>query len=243
MKKILSTLIAGALIASMVFTGCSDISVEEDKTQDSKESISFGNYSKFGAELKSRFENSYKSYEKRSLDSTEYIDFNDETSLIFNENESSSNFLLRNGHISVEAAAYIDRIESFFNNEEINIDTEAVNIKITAIEQKAMEKLSGKDLDAVMYYAEAAKASVSFFSENAINNFAARWSWKKIRKIRNIVVSVAVSSTIGGALGFALSGGNKIIAGASALTSGFYAGVKSNETGEICICGAYKKNK
>ena len=232
MKKVLSVILSGILIASIILTGCSNISSEDVKTTEKEETHAFGKYSDFGVTLKSCFEGTYDTSAQRSIveDDLDYLELD--------ASKSSADFLKENGFISEIAAVYINKIEILFDNV---TDIKEINVKISAIEQEVMNNLFDKDLDAVMYYAEAAKVSASYFSDNDTNR-SARWGWKSIKKIRNVVVSTAASAVVGAGVGFVASGGNLAATIITAATCGFAGGKESYSTGKIVIVAKYNNN-
>ncbi len=236
MKKIFSSIIASALAVSMILTSCSDLSVSDNQANESKTVATFGKYSEFGANLKSKFE---EDSARALLGQEETLAAEDEDCILLDADESSASFLLKNDYVSETAASYIERMDGLFDAE---ADEESIVAGIVAIEQEAIEKLSDDDLDSVMYYAEAAKAGVSVFSEYDSDTGARRLSWRKLRKIRNIVVSVAVSAVVGFGVGYAVSGGNPIVAAATAVTCGAAGGKASYDSGEICVVFKYNKS-
>lgn len=163
MKKILSSVIASLMLVTFILYSCSHLSDEETKATSSS-TAEFGKYSEFGASVKSGFEEKFEDAENArsallSETSVKESDETDENVEYLDEDASSAEYLLENNYISETAAAYIKRIESAIDNAE---SKSGFNEEVSAIKNGAMENLSDSDLDSVMYYAEASKASADY---------------------------------------------------------------------------------
>lgn len=128
------------------------------------------------------------------------------------------------------------KIEKLFDSE----NDSAIEDGITGIENEAMEKLSGDDLDNVMYYAEAAKGGISYWSE--VDNSGERSVWSKIKKhIKKIAISAGLGAVVGIATGFLINSatGNPAAAISAGIVTGIYSSLasayKAYNTGKISI--------
>lgn len=229
MKRIINVFVASVFIASMVLTSCSDISVADEKSKAVETSGSFGKYSDFGSSLKSQLDEAYTNAAQRAVADNEAIELSGDNYITLGENESTSDILKENGYISEAASAYIEKIEALFDTE---CNIESLNEKIAAIEQEVMTNLSDKDLDAVMYYAEALKVGASYFADKA-DLSGARFSLGSIASnIKNAAISFAASALIAGCLAIPAGLPTVII---SAVTYGTLAAVIALINGQIVI--------
>ncbi len=236
MKKILSSVIASLILMSFVLSGCSQLSDSETKTSSSS-TAQFGKYSEFGASVKSGFEEKFGDAETaRSAILSETIvsesdEISDENVEYLDEDASGAEYLLENNYISETAAAYIKRIESAIDNAGSKA---SFNEEVSAIENEAMENLSDSDLDNVMYYAEASKASADYWAED---DGEARWSLRKFcRKYKHVIASAA----IGAVTGIIKTVGKNptpigIVQGA--VTGAITAGIGAYTSGKIYVAG------
>lgn len=235
MKKILSSVIASLMLMSFVLSGCSQLSDGETKTSSSS-TAQFGKYSEFGASVKSRFEEKFGDAEEaRSalLSETsvaESAENSDENVEYLDEDVSGAEYLLENNYISETAAAYIKRIESAIDNAGSKA---SFNEEVSAIETEAMENLSDSDLDSVMYYAEASKASADYWAED---DGKARFSFRKFRKrIKKIMLSSSLGTLVGGLVGGGVSGGSPIGIAMGAVKSCIASAKEAYDTGKISV--------
>ena len=234
MKKILSSVIASLMFMSFVLSSCSQISDDEAKT-DSSSSANFGKYSEFGASVKSGFEEKFGDAETArsallSETSVKESDETDENVEYLDEDASGAEYLLENNYISETAAAYIKRVESAIDNA---ASKAGFNKEVSAIETEAMKNLSDSDLDSVMYYAEAAKASADYWAED---DGEARFSFRKFRKrIKKIMISSSLGTLAGGLVGGAASGGSPIGIAAGAVKSCLASAKEAYDTGKISV--------
>lgn len=235
MKKILSSVIASLMLMSFVFSGCSQLSEDETKTA-SSDSANFGKYSEFAASVKSGFEEKFGvTEEARSAIISEATDSESEENSdknveYLNEDISSADYLLENNYISETAASYIRRIESAIDNAGSKA---SFNEEVSAIETEAMENLSDSDLDSVMYYAEASKASADYWAED---DGEARFSFRKFRKrIKKIIVSSSLGALVGGLAGGVASGSSPIGIATGAVKSCIASAKEAYDTGKISI--------
>lgn len=231
MRRILNIFVASVFIASMVFTSCSDISVSDERSNAVETSGSFGKYSDFGSGLKSQLDEAYTNAAQRAAADNEAIELSEGDYLVLGENESTSDILKENGYISEAASAYIEKIEALFDTES---NIESLNEKITAIEQEVMTNLSDKDLDTVMYYAEATKAGASYFADKE-DSTGARFSLGSLgSRIKNAAVSFAINATIG-AISSIIVGSPLPAIIITAVTLGCYAAIVAYINGEVVI--------
>ncbi len=235
MKKILSSVIASLMLMSFVLSGCSQLSDGESKTSSSS-AAQFGKYSEFGASVKSGFEEKFGDAEEArsallSEPSVAESDENsDENVEYLDEDVSSAEYLLENNYISETAAAYIKRIASAIDNAGSKA---SFNEEVSAIETEAMENLSDSDLDSVMYYAEASKASADYWAED---DAEARWSLRKFcRKYRHVIISSGLGAVAGAVIGTVISKANPTAIAISAATGAIVSGYSAYKSGKTNI--------
>lgn len=235
MNKIISSVIASLMLMSFVLSSCSQLSEGETKTSSSS-SANFGKYSEFAASVKSGFEEKFGDEEEArsallSETSTKESEENsDENVEYLDEDVSGAEYLLENNYISETAAAYIKRIESAIDSAGSKT---GFNEEVSAIETEAMENLSDSDLDSVMYYAEASKASADYWTED---DGEARFSFRKFRKrIKKIMISSSLGTLVGGFLGGVATGHSPIGIAAGAIGGCISSAKGAYDSGEICI--------
>lgn len=200
MKKILSSALASFILVSFVLASCSQVLSDGEKAT-SYDSARFGKYSEVGASIKAGFEKQFGEATRAARESEDSDVTTEDYYIEYLDDEKSSDYLFKNGYVSETAKSYIERIENLFDAE----DESSVESSITAIENEVMENLSGNDLDNVMYYAEATKASISYWRE--VENSGARWGVRKfLKKYKHVVVSAALGAVTGAVYGFIKTG-------------------------------------
>ncbi len=148
--------------------------------------------------------------------------------------------------ISSGAAQYIAQIESILN---APLDSlEATQEAITAVEAQAIPQLSGGDLDQFMSYAETAKASLGFWTDNYTilsgendEESARFFSWirrawnKHKHKLAMMAASDAAGAAAGAAVGIVISGGNTAAALKAAVKSSAASSAAGFRAGKLCV--------
>lgn len=236
MKKITTSVLTSFILLTFIFSSCSQ-AIDTENNSSSYDSTRFGKYSEFGADIKKGFEDSANARAAVVSDTNEtedeYVEYLD-------DNASGAEYLFDNGYISETAKSYIERIEQLFDTE----DDSEIEDAITEIETEAMTALSDSDLDNVMYYAEAAKGSISYWSE--ADNTGEKSIFSKLRrnikKFKNVFVSSAVGAVAGAGAGF-ITTGTPAGAIAGAITGGVASGVAASKSGKISVSYKYKRNK
>ena len=153
--------------------------------------------------------------------------------------------------ISSGVAHYIAKIESILNAPLNSL--EATQEAITAVEAESIPQLSGGDLDQFMSYAETAKASLEFWTDNYIllsgendEESARFFSWirRKWNQYKNKLAMMAASDAAGAAAGAAVGATigasiSGVGAGPGAIIGATAAGTASSaegfKTGKLCI--------
>lgn len=135
-------------------------------------------------------------------------------------------FLVESKYVSDLAAAYIQEIEEILDKDYSEL--EEFLDEISKVELRALENLTGTDLDNVMYFAESTKTTFAYFSEIDDDSVDARglksWAKKKAKRIRRAAISAGIGSLFGGMTGFATGGIYGAIGGALSVgvASGIY---------------------
>ena len=195
MKKMFKTIVAVVSVASIFFTGCSDVSesVSESKNAYIADSR-LGEYADIGSSIYDALELKFGSAENAR---------NAISSMSDNEDDViSSESLLTSGLVSERVAAYITRIDFAIDSSE---EATAAISAITDIELDAMKALNGEDLTAVMSYAESSKATITYF-DNASDDLYSRSAWSRFRKRATRVVKKAAKAAAACAIVGAISG-------------------------------------
>lgn len=240
MKKFGTSVLASFILLAFIFSSCSESLGGGDEIS-SYDSTTFGKYSEFGASIRAGFEDKFgdAASARAVLDAGGEFETtaDDENIECLADDENGSDYLFENNYISETAKSYIEKIEKLFDSE----NDSAIEDGITGIENEAMEKLSGDDLDNVMYYAEAAKGGISYWSE--VDNSGARWGIRKFfKKFKHVIVSTAVGAIVGAGVGFAATGTfSGAIAGA--VSGGIGSGSAAYKSGKISVSYKYRKNK
>lgn len=161
--------------------------------------------------------------------------------------------------ISSGAAQYIAQIESILNTPLDSL--EATQDAITAVEAQAIPQLSDGDLDQFMSYAETAKASLEFWTDNYTvlsgendEESARFFSWirRKWNQYKNKLAMMAASDAAGAAAGAAVGaklgaaiGGVGAGPGAAigAAVCGGASSIEGFKTGKLCIVISLDKIK
>lgn len=134
-------------------------------------------------------------------------------------------FLVESKYVSDLAATYIQKIEEILDKDYSEL--EEFLDEISKVELRALENLTGTDLDNVMYFAESTKTIFAYFSEIDDDSVDARglksWAKKKIKRNAKRIYKACVSAFIG--VVKALATGSDVIKGAAA---GANAGYKKD---------------
>ena len=139
---------------------------------------------------------------------------------------TGTGFLVESKYVSDLAATYIQEIEEILDKDYSEL--EELLDEISKVELRALENLTGTDLDNVMYFAESTKTTFAYFSEIDDDTVDARglksWLKKKAKRIRRAAISAGIGSVFGGMTGLATGGIYGAIGGALSVgvASGIY---------------------
>ncbi|MBR4374505.1 MAG: hypothetical protein IKP49_09115 [Treponema sp.] len=194
MKKLFKTIVAAVSVASLFFTGCSDVgeSVDESKNAYIADSR-LGEYADIGSSIYDALALEFGSAENAR---------NAISSMSDNDDDVSSESLLESGLVNEKVSAYITRIDFAIDSSE---EASAAISAITDIELDAMNALNGEDLTAVMSYAESSKATITYF-DNAADDSFSRSAWSRFKKrVKRVMKKAAKAAAVCAVLG-AISG-------------------------------------
>lgn len=156
--------------------------------------------------------------------------------------------MVENELISSGAARYIARIESILNAPPDSL--ESTQEAITAVEAEGIPQLSGGDLDQFMSYAETAKASLEFWTDNYAvlsgeeDEDSARiiaWFRRKWNQYKNKLAMMAASDAAGAAAGAAVgavaaaASGNPAVIAVVAAACSAASSAEGFRTGQLCV--------
>lgn len=206
----------------LLFFSCSNFVSDSNSTDENSASYAkynFGSYSEFGSDLDKAF---------RAVDSsrTAISSEDDADYYVLPEDQTGTGFLVESKYVSDLAAAYIQEIEEILDKDYSEL--EELLDEISKVELRALENLTGTDLDNVMYFAESTKTTFAYFSEIDDDSVDARglksWAKKKAKRIRRAAISAGIGSLFGGMTGFATGGIYGAIGGALSVgvASGIY---------------------
>lgn len=205
----------------LLFFSCSNSVSDFNSTDENSASYAkynFGSYSEFGSDLDKAF---------RAVDSsrTAISSEDDADYYVLPEDQTGTGFLVESKYVSDLAAAYIQEIEEILDKDYSEL--EEFLDEISKVELRALENLTGADLDNVMYFAESTKTTFAYFSEIDDDSVDARglksWAKKKIKRNAKRIYKACVSAFIG--VVKALATGSDVIKGAAA---GANAGYKKD---------------
>lgn len=211
----------------LLFFSCSN-SVQNSNSADENSAsyakYNFGSYSEFGNDLDKAF---------RTLNSSRTAIFSEDDAdySVLPEDQTGTEFLVESKYVSDLAAAYIQEIEEILDKDYSEL--EEFLDEISKVEIRALENLTGADLDNVMYFAESTKTTFAYFSEIDDDSVDAcglkSWLKKKSKRIRRAAISAGIGSLFGIMTGFATGGIPGAIGGAVSVgvASGIY-GYKNN---------------
>ncbi|MCM1322064.1 MAG: hypothetical protein NC041_07935 [Bacteroides sp.] len=154
--------------------------------------------------------------------------------------------MLEEGLVSEEAGKYISQVEKLLDNMPDSL--EETKEAISSIELNSLEESSETILPEFISYAETAKSSLEFWSENIEllegnyqNNSEARWILKKLwNKYKHKLKMMAASDAAGAAAGAAL--GAAIGAPIAGVGAGYGAAVGAALAGAASSAEGFKKD-
>lgn len=252
--KRLSSIVAFGILAILFVAGCSqDVKFAADSNVSPEVQEAIVHYSDVGKQHNLELERFYFSQMTgRSAGSVEYksfaiedvygkverIYFGDMTVGRSADGATVVETLAEKKLVSENAVALLARIENLLRNP---LSTrELMNQAIVEIQEVAVATLEGTELDQVMSYAETAKASLEFWTENfgTLTNENSGWSIQKWwdtnkHKIAMMAVSDAAGAAVGAILGASIgssvggvgagpgAGVGAVICGAASSIQGF----------------------
>ncbi len=200
----------------LLFFSCSNSVSDSNSTDENSTSYAkynFGSYSEFGSDLDKAFRAVDSS--RASISSEDDADY-----YVLPEDQTGTEFLVESKYVSDLAATYIQEIEEILGKDYSEL--EEFLDEISKVELRALENLTGTDLDNVMYFAESTKTTFAYFSEIDDDIVGAHglksWLKKKAKRIYKACVSAFIgvvkalatgSDVIKGAVSGANAGYNK----------------------------------
>lgn len=162
MKKTISFIMSAILTTSILISSCSGIDDTSTAAESETYTGSYGKYAQIGTDVYAALQNRFGNREnaRAALNGDYDLEVADETTTPTIEE------LKESGAISALSASYIQRIEAAIDSE---LSANEVFDAIFAIEEEALEELAEIDADAVMSYAETAKATLAYF-ENIVDD-------------------------------------------------------------------------